>query len=56
MTGDFSENPFEGLYNDVPSTALGRTIEIGLRDRLGEEDIPETIKPVTEYKILIERI
>ena len=53
MIGDFSENPFEGLYNDVPITALSRTIEIDLRDMLDEEDLPEPIKPVTEYKILI---
>ncbi|HRK27053.1 MAG TPA: bestrophin family ion channel [Chitinophagales bacterium] len=44
MIGDFSENPFEGTYNDVPITAIARSIEIDLREMLGETDIP---KPLT---------
>tara|TARA_R110001632_G_scaffold201151_1_gene323962 strand:+ start:2216 stop:3232 length:1017 start_codon:yes stop_codon:yes gene_type:complete len=43
--GDNSEDPFEGRINDVPMTALCRTIEIDLRDMLDEEDLPEPIKP-----------
>lgn len=42
--GDNSEDPFEGRINDVPMTALCRTIEIDLRDMLDEEDLPEGIK------------
>ncbi len=44
--GDSSEDPFEGYINDVPMTALSRTIEIDLREMLGETDLPEKIKPV----------
>lgn len=44
MIGDFSENPFEGTYNDVPITSISRGIEIDLREMLGETDIP---KPIT---------
>ncbi|MBL7825613.1 MAG: hypothetical protein JNJ57_03210 [Saprospiraceae bacterium] len=44
MIGDFSENPFEGTYNDVPITAISRGIEIDLREMLGEDNIP---KPLT---------
>lgn len=44
--GDTSENPFENGINDVPMTAICRTIEIDLKEMLGEEDIPEKIKPV----------
>jgi putative membrane protein len=44
MIGDYSENPFEGTYNDVPITSISRTIEIDLREMLGEKDIP---KPLT---------
>lgn len=40
---DFSENPFEGLINDIPMTALTRTIEIDLREMLDETDIPAPI-------------
>jgi ion channel-forming bestrophin family protein len=44
--GDTSENPFENGLNDVPMTAICRTIEIDLKEMLGETDIPEKIKPV----------
>ena len=43
--GDNSEDPFEGRINDVPMTALCRTIEIDLRDMLDEDNLPEGIKP-----------
>ncbi len=46
LVGDYSENPFEGLGNDIPMLALCRTIEIDLREMLGDEDIPEGIKPI----------
>ncbi|MBX2946820.1 MAG: hypothetical protein KF725_13380 [Cyclobacteriaceae bacterium] len=42
--GDYSENPFEGTYNDVPITSIARTIEIDLREMLGETDIPPPIQ------------
>lgn len=38
--GDYSENPFEGTYNDVPITSIARAIEIDLRQMIGDEDIP----------------
>ena len=43
--GDNSEDPFEGRINDVPMTALCRTIEIDLRDMLDEEGLPEPVQP-----------
>ena len=43
--GDNSEDPFEGRINDVPMTALCRTIEIDLRDMLDEEELPEPVQP-----------
>ncbi len=42
--GSNSEDPFEGRINDVPMTALCRTIEIDLRDMLDEKDLPPKIK------------
>lgn len=44
--GDATENPFEGSPNDVPITALSRTIEIDLRELLGEREIPPPLAPV----------
>lgn len=46
IVGDNSEDPFENYVNDVPMTALCRTIEIDLREMLGETDLPEKIQPV----------
>ncbi len=40
------KNPFENDDNDTPMTALCRTIEIDLRQQLGEKDIPASIQPV----------
>lgn len=40
MVGDNSEDPFENFTSDVPMTALCRTIEIDLREMLGETDLP----------------
>ena len=45
IVGDNSEDPFEGRINDVPMTALCRTIEIDLRDMLDEKELPEPVKP-----------
>jgi putative membrane protein len=43
LVGDYSENPFEGMANDVPILSLVRTIKIDLREMLGEENIPRKI-------------
>lgn len=45
MIGDYSENPFEGTYNDVPITAIARTIEIDLREMTGDDRVPQPIQP-----------
>lgn len=44
--GDTSEDPFENYINDVPMSALCRTIEIDLRQMLGETDLPPKVEPV----------
>ncbi len=41
--GDYSENPFEGTYNDVPITSIARSIEIDLREMINDENIPGPI-------------
>jgi putative membrane protein len=45
LIGDYSENPFEGLANDIPMLSLCRTIEIDLLEMLGETDLPKPIEP-----------
>jgi len=44
--GEVSENPFEGIANDVPITTMARGIEIDIRQMIGDDDseIPEPIK------------
>jgi putative membrane protein len=44
--GESTENPFEGGANDVPITAMSRTIEIDLREMLDEQDLPPALAPV----------
>lgn len=43
--GEVTENPFEGGPNDVPITAMSRTIEIDLREMLDEKDLPPALQP-----------
>ncbi|MEP5791756.1 MAG: bestrophin family ion channel [Cyclobacteriaceae bacterium] len=47
--GDYSENPFEGTYNDVPISQISRGIEIDLREMIDDEDIPEPVKEVNGF-------
>ncbi|MEM9985263.1 MAG: bestrophin family ion channel [Bacteroidota bacterium] len=44
LVGDYSENPFEGLGNDIPMYSLCRTIEIDLREMLGESELPPAVE------------
>ena len=39
--GDYSENPFEAGYNDVPISSITRVIEIDLLEMLDEKEIPQ---------------
>lgn len=44
LIGDYSENPFEGLQNDIPMLSICRTIEIDLLQMTGEKKIPKPIE------------
>jgi len=44
LVGDYSENPFEGLGNDIPMLSLCRVIEIDLKEMMEETDIPQPVK------------
>lgn len=46
--GESSENPFEGGPNDIPMAAMSRTIEIDLREMLGDKEVPSPIAPVNQ--------
>ncbi|WP_426491374.1 hypothetical protein [Hymenobacter sp. 102] len=46
LVGDMSEDPFENRMNDVPMTALCRSIEVDLRQMLGESVLPAVARPV----------
>ncbi|MEA5444375.1 bestrophin family ion channel [Gammaproteobacteria bacterium AB-CW1] len=43
--GRHIENPFENEVNDVPLDYIARTIEIDLREMLGETELPAPVKP-----------
>jgi putative membrane protein len=43
--GSRTENPFDNKIEDVPLNAICRTIEIDLRQQLGELSVPPPLKP-----------
>lgn len=46
--GESTENPFEGGANDVPITHMSRSIEIELREMLGETNLPASYEPIND--------
>lgn len=47
MIGDYSENPFEGLQNDIPMLAICRVIEIDLLHIINDyASIPYNLTPI----------
>jgi putative membrane protein len=44
--GEFSENPFDNSLNDVPLNAICNTIEMDIKEFLGDTDFPEKIVPI----------
>ena len=52
MIGEYSENPFEGLYNDVPISSMARSIEIDIRQMLDEKELPNPLEPVGKYGLM----
>lgn len=51
--GEYSENPFEGLQNDVPIRNMARGIEIDIRQMLDETDLPPPVGPVEGTDVLV---
>ncbi|CAA9528368.1 MAG: protein of unknown function UPF0187 [uncultured Segetibacter sp.] len=39
------QDPFRNRPSDIPVTAIARTIEINIRQLLGEKEVPEPVKP-----------
>ena len=44
IVGDYSENPFQGMANDIPMMSLCRVIETDLREMLGETNLPPKVQ------------
>ncbi len=44
QVGESTENPFEGSANDVPISQMSRTIEIDMREMLGETELPPALQ------------
>lgn len=42
------EDPFDNTIHDIPLTSITRTIEINLRQMLGETALPEAVTPVND--------
>jgi tRNA-specific 2-thiouridylase len=45
LIGEYATNPFERMPFDIPMTSICRTIEIDLREMLGETELPPVIEP-----------
>ena len=45
QVGESTENPFEGSPNDVPISQMSRTVEIDIREMLGETNLPPALQP-----------
>ncbi|MBC7890931.1 MAG: bestrophin family protein [Sphingobacteriaceae bacterium] len=43
------ENPFENRFDDTPMSSICRTIEINLRQQLGETELPEPVALVNGF-------
>jgi putative membrane protein len=46
QVGESTSNPFEGNANDVPLSQICRDVEIEMRSRLGETELPPRLQPV----------
>jgi putative membrane protein len=46
LVGDYSENPFEGLVNDIPITSMSRSIEADILELIDEK---ASFPPVYKY-------
>lgn len=42
------EDPFDNTVHDIPLTSISRTIEINLRQMLGETELPQAVVPVDD--------
>ncbi|HEU5165368.1 MAG TPA: bestrophin family ion channel [Chitinophagaceae bacterium] len=51
QVGQSTENPFEGGANDVPISQMSRSVEIDIRQMLGETDLPSPF-PIVNNIIL----
>jgi putative membrane protein len=45
IVGDYTENSFQGMANDIPMISLCLVIEIDFKEMLGETDLPPAVKP-----------
>lgn len=45
MIGDYSENPFEGSFNDVPITDISKKIETDIMEMMDMKDLPVISQP-----------
>lgn len=53
MIGDYSENPFEGLFNDVPITNMVQGIEKDIRQMLDEDGLVDPGGPLSDMNLIM---
>ncbi|MBB6461003.1 bestrophin family protein [Flammeovirga kamogawensis] len=48
----YLQDPFENTSSDTPMLTLSRTIEINIKDELGNVELPEPLKPIRPHVIM----
>ncbi|MGE0787439.1 MAG: bestrophin family protein [Sandaracinaceae bacterium] len=51
--GRVLEDPFTMFFNGLPLSAISRMIEVNVRQRLGETDLPPMLQPTPGYAVLM---
>ncbi len=51
--GRVLEDPFTMFFNGLPLSAISRMIEVNVRQRLGDDDLPPLLEPTGSYAVLM---
>lgn len=53
MISEYSENPFQGLHNDVPISSIAQSIERDILQMLDETDVPDAPVPLDHMNVMV---
>ena len=53
MISEYSENPFQGLHNDVPISSIAQSIERDILQMIDETDVPDAPQPLDHMNVMV---